>query len=106
MRLLYPVGPSVATNEQPPDYRASPDFLLDPLDFLKSGDWQQQILLCISWKAFLKHIKTFVSELRINQKKCDDLLTLKLLAPHKNLNAKNKQNDDFFSVFKIYVYML
>ena len=36
---------SVATeqpNKQLPDYSASPDFLLDLLDFLKSGDWQYQ----------------------------------------------------------------
>ena len=34
MRLLYPAGPSVATEqttEQPPDYRASPDFFVGPI---------------------------------------------------------------------------
>ena len=43
MRLLYPAGPSVATertNEQPPNFSASPDLFVDLLDFLKSGDRQ------------------------------------------------------------------
>ena len=37
MRLLYPAGPSVATEQttnnkqQPPDYRASPDFFVGPI---------------------------------------------------------------------------
>ena len=38
MRLLYPAGPSVATdqptnqpNNQPPDYSASPDFFVRPI---------------------------------------------------------------------------